>query len=65
LQSKAPAGKGSAFEVTVGPKDPERVVIDLRAAENERPGTVRIVDLVERDGEGAIVGDTTFVTVAE
>jgi hypothetical protein len=25
---------------------------------------IRIVDLVERNGEGAIVGDTTFVTVA-
>jgi hypothetical protein len=56
--------EGNAFEVTVGPKDPERVAIDLRAAEKDRPGTVRIVDLVERDGEGAIVGGTTFVTVA-
>jgi hypothetical protein len=60
------AGKqeGNAFEVTVGPKDRERVAIDLGAAEKDRPGTVRIMDLVERDGEGAIVGGTTFVTVA-
>jgi hypothetical protein len=56
--------EGNAFEVTVGPKEPERVVIDFGAAEKDRPGTVRIVDLVERDDEGAIVGGTTFVTVA-
>jgi hypothetical protein len=60
------AGKqeGNAFEVTVGPKDPERVAVDLGAAEKDRAGTVRIVDLVERDREGAILGGTTFVTVA-
>jgi hypothetical protein len=60
------AGKqeGNAFEVTVGPKDRERVAIDLGAAEKDRPGTVRIMDLVERDGEGGIIGGTTFVTVA-
>jgi hypothetical protein len=56
--------RGDGFEVTVGPKEPERVTIDLRAAEKDPPGTVRIVDLVERDGEGAIVGGTTFITVA-
>jgi hypothetical protein len=56
--------EGNTFEVTVGPEEPERVAIDLGAAEKDRPGTVRLVDLVERDGEGAIVGGTTFVTVA-
>jgi hypothetical protein len=62
---EGPSGqRGDVLEVTVGPKGPERVEIDLRAAEKDRPGTVRIFDLVERDGEAALVSGTTFVTVA-
>jgi hypothetical protein len=56
--------RGDVLEVKVGRKRPERVEIDLRAAEKDDPGTVRIFDLVERDGDEALVGGTTFITVA-
>ncbi len=62
---EGPSGKtGDVLEVDVGPKEPERAVIDLRAAEKDPPGTVRLFDLAERDAEGAFVGGTTFITVA-
>jgi hypothetical protein len=56
--------KDDAYELTVGPKEPERVAIDLGAADGDPRGTVRIIDLAERNGEGALVGGTTFITVA-
>jgi len=62
---EGPSGrKGDVLEVKVGPKRPERVEIDLHAAEKDDPGTVRIFDLAERDGDAALVGGTTFITVA-
>ena len=62
---EAPSGdRGNEIEVKVGPKEPERVEVDLRAAEKDPPGTVRLFDLAERDAERALVGGTTFITVA-
>jgi hypothetical protein len=61
---EGPSGKrGDVLEVKVGRKGPEQVQIDLHAAEKDDPGTVRIFDLVERDGD-ALVGGTTIITVA-
>jgi|tagenome__1003787_1003787.scaffolds.fasta_scaffold20969306_2 hypothetical protein len=56
--------RGDAIEVVPRGKRPERVAVDLRAAEADPPGTVRVFDLVERNGDGALVGGTTFITVA-
>jgi hypothetical protein len=62
---EGPSGdRGSEIEVKVGPREPERVDVDLRAAEKDPPGTVRLFDLAERDGDGRLVGGTTFITIA-
>jgi hypothetical protein len=62
---EGPAGKrGDVIEVVARPKEPERVVVDLREAEKDRRGTVRVVDVAERDADGFLVGGSTFVTVA-
>ena len=56
--------RNATVEVEVGSARPERVIVDLGAARDDRRGTLRIFDLAERDAEGALVGGTTFVTVA-
>ena len=56
--------RGGEIELEVGPHGPERVSVDLRGAEADRPGTVRVFDLAERNDRGALVGGTTFVTIA-
>jgi hypothetical protein len=62
---EGPSGdKGDVIELKAGPDGPERVVVDLRSAKADAPGTVRVVDLVERDGEDVLVGGTTFITIA-
>ena len=63
---EGPAGeRGSDIEVVPSGADtPEKVAVDLRASEADPPGTLRIFDLVERHRSGALVGGTTFITVA-
>jgi hypothetical protein len=62
---EGPSGdRGDVIKLAAGPDSPERVVVDLRAAKADRPGTVRVFDLVERDRDNALVGGTTFITIA-
>jgi hypothetical protein len=65
LALEGPAGtRGDVIELVARPKTPERVVVDLRAAAKDRRGTVRVLDVAERDARGVLVGGSTFVTVA-
>ena len=62
---EGPTGeRGSVLEVKATPGGAERVVVDLGGAREDPPGTVRIFDVAERDADGALIGGTTFVTVA-
>jgi hypothetical protein len=62
---EGPSGdRGDVVKVLAPKEGPERVVVDLRAAEADTPGTVRVVDIGERDGDGALVGGTTLITLA-
>jgi hypothetical protein len=56
--------RGESIEVVARRRRPQRVVVDLGAAREDRRGTMRVFDLAERDGDKGLVGGTTFVTVA-
>jgi hypothetical protein len=62
---ESPAGdRGDAIKVDATPRDPTRITVDLRAAGDDPAGTVRVFDLAERDAGKALVGGTTFITIA-
>lgn len=56
--------RGRTLEVKADSHGPVDVVVDLGAAREDRRATMRVFDLAERDGDKALVGGTTFVTVA-
>ncbi|MFN8224867.1 MAG: hypothetical protein U0R50_16655 [Gaiellales bacterium] len=55
---------GAVAVLPVGRKRPTKYVVDLSAAADDPPGTVRAFDLAERSAEGTLIGGTTFVTLA-
>jgi hypothetical protein len=54
---------GPSIEIVAGADEPKTLRVDLRAAEADKPGVYRVVDLVERDDKERLVGGTTFITV--
>lgn len=55
---------GLKLEVLLTPGEPRKLLVNLPAAD-DKAGTVRVFDVAERDEDGALVGGTTFITLAD
>ncbi len=55
--------RGQSIKVQTKPHGPTRVVVDLKPAQADPAGVVRVFDVAERSPSGRLIGGTTIITV--